>query len=129
MCSFFVLDGYLCWFPVIHLQSIYCGPISTGYYPQVVLPKSFCKEVLTQLAPLGMARLLLAKHDGQVIAGTITLFYKDTAYFWDAGCDGDYRSQAANDLLHWEIIKGASGGYKYYDLLRVETDRLSGIAR
>src|SRR3990172_8326865 len=42
-----------------------------------VLPKSFYKQILTHLAPRGMARLRLAKVSGEVIAGTVTLFYKD----------------------------------------------------
>jgi len=73
---------------------------------------------------------MLAKYKGKFIAGTITLFYKDTAYFWDAGWHRDYGSLAPNDLLHWQVIKWANQNrYKYYDLLRLEADRLPGIAR
>lgn len=94
------------------------------------LPKSFYKQVLESLAPQGMARLLLAEHDGNTIAGAILLFYKDMAYDWVMGWRRDYLKVAPNDLLHWEAIKLArQEGYQYFDLLGLEPERLPEIAR
>jgi lipid II:glycine glycyltransferase (peptidoglycan interpeptide bridge formation enzyme) len=77
-----------------------------------------------------MARLLLAKYNGNTISGAIILYYKDTVYAWDLGWRREYGRIAPNDLLTWEIARSASqNGYKYFDLLRVEPDRLPGVAR
>lgn len=95
-----------------------------------ILPKGFYRKVLVRLGSRGMARLSLAEHENQIIAGTLTLFYKDTACYWDAGWNREYGTLSPNDLLHWEVVRRANwDGFKFYDLLRLEPDRLPGIAR
>jgi hypothetical protein len=94
------------------------------------LPKGFYRQVLERLAPKGMARLLLARYNGKMIAGGIWLFYEDTAYDWDMGWRRDTQDIPANDVLVWEVIKWASKhGYRCCDLLGLDPDHLPGIAR
>lgn len=93
-------------------------------------PKSFYRHVIEQLGTKGMAKFVLAKHTGRFIAGVINLPYKDMVYGWHMGSYKEYWSVAPNDFLQWELIKWArQKGYKYYDFLRVEPDRLPGIAK
>lgn len=94
------------------------------------LPKSFYRRVLEEFGPLNLAKLFLAKHDGETISGALILYFKDTAYGWDIGWNREYAYIAPNDLLNWEIARRARlEGYKYFDLLRIEPDRLPGIAQ
>jgi hypothetical protein len=94
-----------------------------------ILPKTFYKRVIESLGPKGIARLVLAKHDGRFIAGAIFLLHKNTAYYWHGASHREYLSLAPNDLIQWEHIKWArERGYKNYDLVRVEPGRLPGIA-
>jgi hypothetical protein len=94
-----------------------------------ILPRSFYRQVVERLGTAGMARLLLAKHSGKFIAGAIFLCYKDTVYYWHGASHREYLNVAPNDLILWELIKWArQEGYEYYDLVRVEPDRLPGIA-
>jgi lipid II:glycine glycyltransferase (peptidoglycan interpeptide bridge formation enzyme) len=93
-------------------------------------PESYYHRVIQDLGPKGMARLLLANHNNKFIAGAIFLFYKDTAYYWHGASYRDHLSVAPNELIQWELIKWArQNGYKNYDLVRIEPDRLPGIAR
>ena len=93
-------------------------------------PESFYRRIIQDLGPKGMARLLLANHQGRFIAGAIFLFYKDIAYYWHGSSHREHLSVAPNELIQWELIKWArQNGYKYYDLVRIEPDRLPGIAR
>ena len=93
------------------------------------LPKSFYRKVLEELGPLKLAKLFLAKYNGETISGALILFFKDTAYGWDMGWNREYANIAPNDLLNWEIARRAKqGGCKYFDLLRIEPERLPTIA-
>ena len=91
----------------------------------VSLPGGFYRELLNRLGPLGMARVYTAQFEGSIIASSMILGYKDTAYYWELGWDRHYADLSPNDLLNWEIMRSARRlGYRHYDLLRVEPDRL-----
>ncbi|MFX0195698.1 MAG: lipid II:glycine glycyltransferase FemX [Candidatus Hodarchaeota archaeon] len=95
-----------------------------------VLPKKFYEEVIDSLEPKNMAKLVIAVYDGKAISGAIFLFYKDTVYYWHGASFRDHKSVAPNQSIQWELIKYANqNGYKKYDLLNIEPDRLPGIAR
>jgi len=89
----------------------------------------FYKSILKNLKPKNMVKLLLAEHDNKLIAGAIFLCFKDTVYYWHGASHREYSNVAPNNLIQWEIIKWANeNGYKYYDLVRIEPDKLPGIA-
>jgi lipid II:glycine glycyltransferase (peptidoglycan interpeptide bridge formation enzyme) len=95
-----------------------------------VLPQVFYTTVIERLQPLNLARLFIATLDGNAIAGAIFLLYRDTVYYWHGASLREYSRVCANHLVQWEFIKWARQmGYKKYDLLSVEPDRLPGIAR
>jgi hypothetical protein len=74
-----------------------------------------------------MAKLFIAIHNGKDI--TIFLFHKDTVYYWHGASFREYLSVSPNNLIQWELIKHSrQEGYKKYDLLSIEPDRLPGIA-
>ena len=94
------------------------------------LPKSFYSNILSQLIPKNFAKMLIALYEAKPVAGAIFLCFKDTVYYWHGASYYEYRNLAPNDLIQWEIIKWAKkNGYKYYDLVRIEPERLPGIAR
>jgi hypothetical protein len=94
-----------------------------------VLPLRFYEEVLNVLEPKKMAKLFIATHKGKAISGAIFLFYKDTVYYWHGASFREYLSVSPNNLIQWELIKHSQQeGYKKYDLLSIEPDRLPGIA-
>jgi lipid II:glycine glycyltransferase (peptidoglycan interpeptide bridge formation enzyme) len=94
------------------------------------LPEGFFRKVLEKLKPLGMANLWIAVHQETIISSAFILYFKNTAYYWNIGWRREYANVSPNDLITWEIVREANQkGYKYYDLLRLEPDRLPGIAR
>ncbi|NOH01917.1 MAG: GNAT family N-acetyltransferase [Chloroflexi bacterium] len=94
------------------------------------VPLDFLQAVLTELGPLGKARFFLAKFEQNVVSGTIILYHRDTAYGWDIGWRREFANLSPNDLLTWEVTERAcKDGCKNFDLLRIEPDRLPGIAK
>lgn len=94
------------------------------------LPQGFYEKVISNLKPLDMAKMFLAEYEGTVIGGAIFLCYRNTIYYWHGASYKEYWDLAANNLIQWEIIKwGHTRGYRYYDLVRIEEDRLPGIAK
>lgn len=101
-----------------------------GRHDHPLLPQSFYQRIVRDLAPIGMARFTLAWHCEQAVAGLIALSFKDTIYYWSGASHLNSRAAAPNDILQWDMITWANAhGFKYYDLLRIEPDRLPGIAK
>jgi len=93
------------------------------------LPEGFLIRLFEKLHPLGRAKLWIAEHDETIISSAFILYYKNTAYYWNIGWRREYGKLGPNDLMSWEIVKDASQkGCVYYDLLRLEPDRLPSIA-
>jgi lipid II:glycine glycyltransferase (peptidoglycan interpeptide bridge formation enzyme) len=68
------------------------------------------------LYPRGMVKFLLARLNGQIIAGSVELIYKHTIYGWYGGMDRSYGDYIPNELLLWYIFKwGTDNGYRVYD--------------
>ncbi|HPX14600.1 MAG TPA: peptidoglycan bridge formation glycyltransferase FemA/FemB family protein [Treponemataceae bacterium] len=65
-------------------------------------------------------RIYAAEKDGMLLAGAVTAFSGDNAYYLYAGSSLEQRKCMANYGLQWEIIRDArSAGCRYYDLLGV----------
>ncbi len=70
------------------------------------------------LRPYGRLKVLLAQHEGRVIAGAIFLRFHDRLYYWDGAAYRAYYRLRPNNLLHWTLIEwGASNGLREYDML------------
>jgi hypothetical protein len=70
------------------------------------------------LRPYDRIKVLLAKHEGQVVAGGIFLRFRDKVNYWDGASFRAYYRLRPNNLLHWTLIEwGASNGLTQYDML------------
>ena len=75
----------------------------------------YLRRVYAELAPLGMARIWLARKDGQVISGCFNLYYGDTVYYWHGGSISGERF-GASQLLHWSIIRDSRTDFRRYHM-------------
>jgi CelD/BcsL family acetyltransferase involved in cellulose biosynthesis len=70
------------------------------------------------LRPLARIKVLLARHEDQVVAGIIFLQFDGKIYYWDGASFRAYYRLSPNNLLHWTLIKwGADNGLALYDML------------
>lgn len=87
-------------------------------------PKEYYENLLRELSgsdlKKGFAKMFLAEHENEIIAGIIVTFYKNTATYY-FGASGDLkRNLMAPYLLQWEAIRYAKNlGFKYYDFLGI----------
>jgi len=66
------------------------------------------------------AVLYLAEYEGEVIAGIVVTFYKDTAIYYFGASSDKHRRVMAPYLLQWEAMKEArERGCRWYDLFGV----------
>jgi len=83
-------------------------------------PKYFYENLLKTLSPQNACALFLAYSGGKVVAGIITVYYKDTATYYFGASNHEYRSLMAPYLLQWEAICDAKKrGFKHYDFLGI----------
>ncbi len=69
---------------------------------------------------LDEARLYYAEFEGEMIAGVIVTFYKDTATYYYGASSNKHRNVMAPYLLQWHaMLEAKSHGCKYYDLLGI----------
>lgn len=69
------------------------------------------------LKPKGMAHVLLASCDGEIVAGTMIFVVGQRAYYMYGASNGKNRNLKPSDLLQWESIKWArSVGCTSYDM-------------
>jgi CelD/BcsL family acetyltransferase involved in cellulose biosynthesis len=79
------------------------------------------------LRPYDRVKVLLAKHNGQVIAGRILLRFRDQVYDWDAVALPSHFSVRPNNLLVWAVIGWAvDSGVVRFDMMGAN---IPGIAR
>lgn len=82
------------------------------------LSKSAYSVIWDLLKPYDRIRVMLAKHDDQVVAGGIFFHFNNRLYYWDGASFPDYYSLCPNNLLHWSLIEwGANNGVTQYDML------------
>lgn len=81
-------------------------------------PQRYYQKMLEHLGD--HAQLLLAKHDGYVIAGGIFVYLNDTAIYYYGASDHDHRHLMAPYLIQWTAIQEAKKrGFKTYDFLGI----------
>lgn len=77
---------------------------------------SLFQNTFQLLYPKNEIKILLASVDGQFVATSIELFFKDVVYGWYAGSDRRYGRYYVNEILMWHILKSAvESGYRVYD--------------
>ncbi len=66
------------------------------------------------------AKLYYAQYEGEIIAGIIATFYKDTATYYYGASSNKHRNVMAPYLLQWHAIQEAKAkGCKFYDFLGI----------
>ena len=91
-------------------------------------PLKLFRAMWEELRPRGTMRLLLAEHDGRLLAGSVLLTGGSTMFFAFNGVLRSALHLCANDLLQWHSIHQACReGYRTYDLGEV-TEGNEGLA-
>lgn len=95
-------------------------------------PYHFFHVAWERLRPLGLMRLLLAKHyeagRARLLAGSIFLMFGQTIFYAFSGWRREDMSLRPNDVIHWQAIRDAcTAGHRYYDLGEVTKDN-QGLA-
>jgi hypothetical protein len=82
------------------------------------------------LRPYDRVKVLLAKHEDDVVAGGIFLRLGEKLYYWDgASFQAHYRLRA-NNLLHWTLVEwGASNGLTEYDMMGANIPSIARFKR
>jgi len=95
-----------------------------------IKPKHFYSLILETLIPLNLARFVLINHGKKFIGGAIFLIFRDTVYFWHVGILPEYQKYSPNFLLLWDaLIWSKDNGYKKFDFVVIDKEKLPGIAR
>ncbi|MFC1810808.1 lipid II:glycine glycyltransferase FemX [Patescibacteria group bacterium] len=82
--------------------------------------KEFYQKMIDILEPHDGAKLYVAEYEGEVIAGIIVTFYKNTATYYYGASSNQHRNVMAPYLLQWHAIREAKKrGCKYYDFLGI----------
>ncbi len=87
---------------------------------KVHVSKDYLLEMYDTLYPSNL-RVFVAEHEGNVISGSIDVYFKHAAAAWI----GNVKAvEHANDLLDWECIKWAyDNGFKHYRITGTAGDR------
>jgi peptidoglycan pentaglycine glycine transferase (the first glycine) len=81
-------------------------------------PQAYYKKMLDSLGK--NAQLLLAEHQGKVIAGGIFVYLDEWGIYYYGASDSEFRNLMAPYLVQWEAIKEAKKrGCKFYDFLGI----------
>ena len=74
--------------------------------------------------------VLIARCKGKPISGVVILHYQGTSYYWLGASFQEGRKNGSNELIQWKAIQLAKrAGNIRYDMVRIDRDRLPGIAR
>jgi lipid II:glycine glycyltransferase (peptidoglycan interpeptide bridge formation enzyme) len=99
------------------LNSWYDTLQKTYAHAQVLLAdRSLFEAAFDILHPMGMAKFIIAKVNGEPAACSVELVYKDTVYGWYGGSDREYSKYYPNEMLMWHVLEwGANHGFHVYD--------------
>lgn len=107
-----------------HLASFYSILRETAARDRFLIRSYRYFEVLwDHLVPAGMAKLFMARYQGQFIAGTLAFRLGDKAWYIYGASSNRFRNVMPNYLLQWSMIKWAKeSGCRMYDFRGVSGD-------
>ena len=86
-------------------------------------PQQFFSQLWESLSTMGTIQVLLAEHEGTVIAGIVLLASGTTLHYAYGASDERYLYLAPNNLLMWTAITwGCTHGYEVFDFGRTAQD-------
>ena len=97
--------------------------------------REYYRQALETLQPRGMANLLLARHEGDLLAGIIVFCFGNKAQYMYGASSNEKRNLMAPYLVQWEGMRWAkSRGARVYDLWGIpdrleENEDLWGVYR
>lgn len=90
----------------------------------------YYKQQLETLAAKGLATLLVARENGQVITANIVTYFGTTCTYLHGASDDRHHNKMAPYLLQWQtMLRAKEKGYASYDLRGVDAERYPGITR
>jgi len=90
-------------------------------------PTGFLRNIIHRLDKF--TNLYLAESDGKLIAGIVTLRFKDTVCYAYGASHHKYLKYYPNDLLIWQAIEeSCNQGYRYFDFGKTSPDN-EGLVR
>jgi peptidoglycan pentaglycine glycine transferase (the first glycine) len=101
----------------------------------IIRPFDYYRDVWGRFLAAGLAHLLLAKVEGEPIAGVVLFRFGPTAWYMYGASTGQHRNLMPNHLLQWEAMRWAQArGCRTYDLWGApdvldESDPLWGVYR
>ncbi len=88
-------------------------------------PQRYFRELWETFGEVGGVRVLLAEHEGAVVAGLVLLVSGSTVRYAYGASDERFLRLGPNDALMWEAISWASSaGYTRFDMGRTARDNL-----
>ncbi|MGH8899577.1 MAG: lipid II:glycine glycyltransferase FemX [Egibacteraceae bacterium] len=79
-------------------------------------PQRYYEQMWDLFTARDRARLLVAEHDGVVLASNLVVGFAEDAVFKIGGWCGTRKNVPPNELLHWAGMQwGRERGYRYYD--------------
>lgn len=85
-----------------------------GFYAH---SRDYHSKMWNELNPAGIAHLLVAKYQGEIITTWVLFKFGDTLYYPYGASTREHREVMANNLVMWEAIKLAKHwGLKYLDM-------------
>lgn len=86
-----------------------------------VFPRRLFENLLDEFRP--HAKILGVFHDGEMVAGVLTFFFRDQVLPYYGGAVRRAFPLAANDFMYWSLMRhGREGGYKVFDFGRSKVD-------
>lgn len=101
----------------------------------VIRPEEYYTRIWERFMQAGMAEILLAEVDGQVVAGLVSFYFGERAWYLYGMSREAQREKMPNYLLQWEAMRRAKErGCQVYDLWGApdrfdETDSMWGVYR
>lgn len=84
---------------------------------------SYFQHMWDLFVTTGSARIFLAEHDGQAIAGTLAFYCGKVAWYLYGASSNNQRNVMPNNLVQWTMIRWAKGlGCEVYDFRGVPGD-------
>lgn len=92
--------------------------------------KKYYQGILQSCSDKQSVFLAVAKHQGNVVAANMMVFFGDWLVYLHGGSDYRFRNLMAPYLLQWEMIKKAKHqGRKFYDFWGVDKEKWPGVTR